>query len=88
MCNCGWGERDKEKESEVCMDLKFEGNRNWYCEGVELIDRFVSDEIEVRLFVCGIIRGLIDCGYSEKLFNIMKGEIEFNKLFNGKGDKL
>lgn len=59
--------------------MDFEKGKDWYGVGIELVERM--DEKEVRDFIGGIIRGLMGYGYSENLFIIMKGEIEFNSLF-------
>lgn len=75
------GYREKEKrKSEVIMD--FEKGKDWFGEGIKVVERM--DEDEVKEFIGGIIRGLMGYGYSESLFIIIKGEIEFNKMFKEK----
>lgn len=70
--------RINNQTGEVTMD--FEKGKDWFGEGLKVVERI--DEDEVKEFIGGIIRGLMGYGYSENLFIIIKGEIEFNKMFN------
>lgn len=72
--------RTNNQTGEVIMD--FEEGKDWYGAGIELVESMRKKE--VRDFIGGIIRGLMGYGYSENLFIIMKGEIEFNKMFKEK----
>lgn len=65
------------------MDLEFEDYRDWFIEGKDLIGNNRMREENVRLFVCGILKGLMEFGYGECVYKIAEGEFEFNKLYKG-----
>ena len=42
--------------------------------------RYGKDE-DMRMMVCGVLRGLLDCGFEDMLIDMCNGSKAFNQIF-------
>lgn len=65
---------------EAIKDLLDNNSDDYYFVGQECVLGMEKDE-DKRMLVCGVIRGLLDCGFEDMLIDMCKGSKAFSKIF-------
>ena len=65
---------------EAIKALLEDNSGDYYFVGQECVLGMEKDE-DMRMMVCGVLRGLLDCGFEDMLIDMCNGSKAFNQIF-------